>query len=316
MHLERQTTIMVQNHLKYNQDCSPLLHYRFAYRANSCGNAITKPPALLHTGKERDSETGFSYFGARYYDSDMMTGWLSVDPMADKYPGLSPYAYCAWNPIRLVDPDGEFPIGVHKETVMIAFLGSNLDSHAKDKIIYGAGIHSDVLHAPFSSIHLDNLCGFDNIKERYESAIADYNNNFMNCDYIAAGMNLHTIADFYAHSNYVDLYSQYASANGLSMDINEIPTFSKIKDDDNFREFVNANGGLRTGTFSILGWLSEKLFNIPPKEGSHSLVNLDDEFSPNGKQPYSSNAKEPTKYAVARALAQREINNLVNGENQ
>ncbi len=61
------------------------------------------------TGKERDSETGFSYFGARYYDSDILTGWLSVDPMADKYPGLSPYAYCGWNPIKLVDPDGRFP---------------------------------------------------------------------------------------------------------------------------------------------------------------------------------------------------------------
>ena len=59
------------------------------------------------TGKERDSETGFSYFGARYYDSDILTGWLSVDPLADKYPNLSPYAYCGWNPIRLVDPDGE-----------------------------------------------------------------------------------------------------------------------------------------------------------------------------------------------------------------
>ena len=32
--------------------------------------------------------------------------WLSVDPMADKYPNISPYAYCAWNPVRLVDPDG------------------------------------------------------------------------------------------------------------------------------------------------------------------------------------------------------------------
>ena len=97
---------MLQNHLKYNQDCSPLLHYRSAYRANSCGNAITKPPALLHTGKERDSETGLSYFGARYYDSDILTSWLSVDPMADKYPNMSPYAYCGWNPVRLVDPDG------------------------------------------------------------------------------------------------------------------------------------------------------------------------------------------------------------------
>ena len=69
------------------------------------------PPNIPHsfTGKERDSETGFSYFGARYYDSDLMTGWLSVDPMADKYPSLSPYAYCANNPVKLVDPDGEDP---------------------------------------------------------------------------------------------------------------------------------------------------------------------------------------------------------------
>ena len=70
-------------------------------------------PMLKHTssftGKERDSETGFSYFGARYYDSDLMTGWLSVDPMADKYPNISPYAYCAWNPVKLVDPDGKWP---------------------------------------------------------------------------------------------------------------------------------------------------------------------------------------------------------------
>lgn len=33
-----------------------------------------------------------------------MTMWLSVDPMADKYPSISPHAYCAWNPVKLVDP--------------------------------------------------------------------------------------------------------------------------------------------------------------------------------------------------------------------
>lgn len=58
------------------------------------------------TGKEKDYESGFHYFGARYYWSELLTGWLSVDPMADKYPSISPYAYCAWNPVKLVDPDG------------------------------------------------------------------------------------------------------------------------------------------------------------------------------------------------------------------
>ena len=59
------------------------------------------------TGKELDEETGYGYFGARYMDHELMTGWLSVDPMADKYPSISPYAYCTWNPVKLVDPDGE-----------------------------------------------------------------------------------------------------------------------------------------------------------------------------------------------------------------
>ena len=58
------------------------------------------------TGKEKDEETGYGYFGARYLDYELTGMWLSVDPLADKYPGISPYAYCAWNPVKLVDPDG------------------------------------------------------------------------------------------------------------------------------------------------------------------------------------------------------------------
>ena len=79
------------------------------YRQKTHYNCIKNSGFWLSsfTGKERDSETGFSYFGARYYDSDILTGWLSVDPMADKYPNISPYAYCGWNPVKLVDPDGE-----------------------------------------------------------------------------------------------------------------------------------------------------------------------------------------------------------------
>lgn len=60
------------------------------------------------TGKERDKETGYDFFGARYYSS-VLTHWLSVDPLADKYPWISPYAYCGWNPIKNIDKDGRFP---------------------------------------------------------------------------------------------------------------------------------------------------------------------------------------------------------------
>ena len=59
----------------------------------------------VQTGKELDDETGYSYFGARYYDPSISI-WLSVDPLSDKNPNTSPYSYCINNPIRLVDPDG------------------------------------------------------------------------------------------------------------------------------------------------------------------------------------------------------------------
>ena len=57
------------------------------------------------SGKEKDAETGYSYFGARYYDSEGSI-WLSVDPMADKYPSMSAYMYCAGNPVMIIDPNG------------------------------------------------------------------------------------------------------------------------------------------------------------------------------------------------------------------
>ena len=63
-------------------------------------------PRPSFTGKETDCETGFSYFGARYYDPSLLTSWTAVDPMSDDYPNISPYHYYHWNPIRLTDPSG------------------------------------------------------------------------------------------------------------------------------------------------------------------------------------------------------------------
>ena len=46
-----------------------------------------------------------SDFGARYYDP-YTARWTTRDPLAGKYPGLSPYNYCAGDPVNLIDPDG------------------------------------------------------------------------------------------------------------------------------------------------------------------------------------------------------------------
>ena len=57
----------------------------------------------LHIGKE------FTAFdGLWWYDNDPLTmRFTTLDPLAASYPSLSPYAYCANNPVNYIDPDGK-----------------------------------------------------------------------------------------------------------------------------------------------------------------------------------------------------------------
>lgn len=74
-------------------------------------------------GKEKDKETGLTYFGARYFD-EKSGRFLTPDPvrpvdpftsktnyeMLENPQRLNRYAYGLNNPYRFVDPDGEIPI--------------------------------------------------------------------------------------------------------------------------------------------------------------------------------------------------------------
>ena len=81
------------------------------------------------TGKERDQETGYDFFGARYLSS-ILSHWLSVDPLSDKYPNISPYAYCAWNPINKIDPDGKDIYTINEETGTIEQIRTEGNTHS------------------------------------------------------------------------------------------------------------------------------------------------------------------------------------------
>ncbi|MFN4233851.1 MAG: YCF48-related protein [Bacteroidia bacterium] len=57
-------------------------------------------------GKEYDTETETSDFGARNLDSDLGV-WGAIDPLQHKYPSLSPYNFVANSPLILIDPNGK-----------------------------------------------------------------------------------------------------------------------------------------------------------------------------------------------------------------
>jgi len=61
----------------------------------------------LYNGKEIDNELHMYDYGARFLGLDIPV-WRAVDPLAEKYYSLSPYAYCAGNPIRFNDVDGRY----------------------------------------------------------------------------------------------------------------------------------------------------------------------------------------------------------------
>ena len=63
-----------------------------------------------YTGKEgqnQDFNTSYTDFGARQY-SPALRRWMTPDPLSEKYYGISPYAFCANNPVNLVDLDGRY----------------------------------------------------------------------------------------------------------------------------------------------------------------------------------------------------------------
>ena len=79
-------------------------HY-YPFGMSFADGVNTDKQPYKYNGKELDTDRGLNWYDydARQYDGIRFT---TVDPLAEKYYSISPYAYCANNPIRYTDPTG------------------------------------------------------------------------------------------------------------------------------------------------------------------------------------------------------------------
>ena len=96
---------------------------------------------------------------ARHYDSGLSL-WLSVDPMLDKYPGVSPYVYCGDNPVALKDPDGRTIYDIYGERKRIA---DGHDNVTVDNVTFN---QFDKLQKAFNRHHLHR---YERLRNRYKT---------------------------------------------------------------------------------------------------------------------------------------------------
>ena len=130
------------------------------------------------SGKEEQSQTvlGWQDFGARMYDPDLAR-WTTPDPLADQYPGISPYAYCADDPVNFVDPEGEAldvlwdlaSIGLGVKSLMDNVKSGNVRGAIGD----GAGIAVDAVAAMIPFVP----GGVDTYKNLRKQVLSKYGKN-------------------------------------------------------------------------------------------------------------------------------------------
>ena len=92
-----------------------------------------------YNGKELDRVHGLDWYdyGARRYDPAYCL-FTQIDPLAEQYPHLNPYVYCAGNPVNYVDPDGMDWVYVSYGSDMFYFYDNRVKSQ-EDIIKYYYG---------------------------------------------------------------------------------------------------------------------------------------------------------------------------------
>ena len=239
---------------------------------------ITSAQRYKYNGKELDRMHGLDWYdyGARHYDASIGR-WMCVDPLAEKYYPISPYAYCLDNPIKLLDKTGKAPGDFFKSVYAAAndfgqFYNANSIVEGKE---YGSSIFEIV-----------NSKG----EKGYSYTIANIGNQ--------AGVNVSDAPLTYKTVATIHTHGRYTGNDKVRYRDNE---FSGLREGNNFisresRKEVKGSSDIgfanRTKLDSYLVTPNGSLQNYNPMSGKITVLNNNMPSDP--KDPNRMNTKTAT----------------------
>ena len=160
-----------------NQNNQPVeLNSYYPYGALMAATATEGIQPYKYSAKELDRENGLDWydFHARQMDP-MVPRFTSPDPKCEKYYAISPYAYCAANPVKFVDPTGKWIVGTDGKPVVFDNMyrwSDNIECstaliiHNMRKTSVGLGVLDAMIKADYPiTLSLKNMLNFDPSKD-------------------------------------------------------------------------------------------------------------------------------------------------------
>ena len=213
-----------------------------------------------YNGKELDRMHGLDWYdyGARRYDPAYCL-FTQMDPLAEQYPHLNPYVYCAGNPVRYVDPDGKKP-KPYEAALMAAYVYGDGNSKSYARSLAKEGWIVSSFNTSISNESKNGLQG--KLFEKTKDGVTEY-------AYAYAGTDINSIADIIADITQVaGLSSQYKMA------IDNAKTLSTEIGDNELTFVGHSLGGGEAAAASMATGRAAITFNPAAVSNSTRLYNL------------------------------------------